>query len=68
MSATYQLPAAYLRVREQLSDAGYGDQAMTTPAEVRDTLRQVQIDAEQLERLYRNLLSELDEADEDATQ
>lgn len=59
--------AAYASVREQLIDEGYGDQIMRTPLEIRDTLAQVRAEGERLERVYRDLLSELDEADDEAS-
>lgn len=60
---TQSLPPAYARVREQLQEEGY-DEPMQTQAEVRSTLLGMMIAAEELERRYRDLLSELDDADE----
>lgn len=61
---TDQQAAAYASVREQLTDEGYGDMVMRTPIEIRDALAQLQADAQRQERLYRDLLSELDDADD----
>lgn len=59
------LPAGYLKVRERLSDAGFSDMVMESKEDVRSALHQLQIEAERLERLYRDMLSELDDADEE---
>lgn len=63
--ATENLPPAYIRVRDQLMEDGY-DEMMRNQAEVRSTLHGMLIAAEELERRYRDLLSKLDDADDEA--
>lgn len=62
---TVNLPPAYEKVRDQLIEEGY-DEPMRTQVEVRSTLHGMLIEAEDLECRYRNLLSELDDADDEA--
>lgn len=63
---TENLSPAYASVRDRLIEEGY-EEPMRTQAEVRSTLRGMLIEAEELERRYRDLLSELDDADDEAS-
>lgn len=58
-----QLPTAYIRVRNELAAKGY-DAPMRSRQEIRAMLQVMQTQAEELARRQRELLSELDEADQ----
>ncbi|MDT8925167.1 hypothetical protein RBE51_20455 [Pseudomonas taiwanensis] len=58
-----QLPPAYIRVRNELAVKGY-DAPMRSRQEIRAILQSMQNQAEELARRQRELLSELDEADQ----
>lgn len=59
------LSPAYIRVRNELAVDGY-DAPMRNPQEIRSTLNELKTQAEALARRHRELLSELDDADQEA--
>lgn len=60
------LSPAYIKVRNELAVEGY-DAPMRNPQEIRSTLQELKTQAEALARHHRELLRELDEADQAAS-
>lgn len=63
---TPQQAKAYAAVRQSLIGEGYSDQPLETPQDVRETLAQMVLEAEQMMNRAERLQSQLTMADDDA--